>query len=116
MEKAGGEWKLLSEGPAADDVAAALLEAKTDTAREEVLAAETEIGGGEVVSSLGRIAGAAAMRNDYRRAQEVYEAAVLVARRGGLKRGRGRRRCRTSPMRSTSRTSFRKPSPRSNSG
>ncbi len=89
MEKAGGEWKLLSEGPASDDVAAALLEAKTDTAREEVLAAETEIGGGEVVSSLGRIAGAAAMRNDYRRAQEVYEAAVLVARRGGLKREEG---------------------------
>ena len=89
MEKAGSEWKLLSEGPASDDVAAALLEAKSDTAREEVLAAETEIGGGEVVNSLGRIAGAAAMRNDYRRAQEVYEAAVLVARRGGLKREEG---------------------------
>jgi tetratricopeptide (TPR) repeat protein len=89
MEKVGSDWRLLSEGPAADDVAAALLEAKTVAARDEVLAAESEIGGSEVISSLGRTAGAAAIRNDYRRAQEVYEVAVLVARRGGFKKEEG---------------------------
>ena len=39
-EKTGGDWKLLSEGPAADDLAASLLEAPDDAAREALLASE----------------------------------------------------------------------------
>jgi tetratricopeptide (TPR) repeat protein/CHAT domain-containing protein len=89
FEKIAGEWKLLSEGPAADDVAAALLEATTDAARDAVLAAETEVGGLEVLSSLGRRAGAAAISQDFRRAQTVHETQLFAARRGGFKKEEG---------------------------
>src|SRR5207342_2478695 len=56
-EKAGADWKLLSEGPAADDLAASLLDAKDDAAREAVLASEPSIAGQQVLSSLARLAG-----------------------------------------------------------
>jgi len=89
LERIGGEWKLLSEGPAADHVAEVLLDAPSDAERETVLAAESDIPGQQVLSALARIAGAAAVRQDYPRAQSVYGTFVFVARRGGFKKEEG---------------------------
>ena len=83
------EWKLLSEGPAADHVAESLLDASSDAEREAMLAAESDIAGLPVLSALARIAGAAAVRQDYARTQTVYETFVFVARRGGFKKEEG---------------------------
>ena len=54
-----------------------------------MLAAESDIAGQQVLSALARIAGAAAVRQDYPRAQSVYETFVFVARRGGFKKEEG---------------------------
>jgi CHAT domain-containing protein/tetratricopeptide (TPR) repeat protein len=89
LERVGGEWKLLTEGPAADHVAEILLEASSDAEREAVLAAESDLAGQPVLSALARIAGAAAVRQDYPRAQSVYETFVFVARRGGFTKEEG---------------------------
>jgi tetratricopeptide (TPR) repeat protein/CHAT domain-containing protein len=89
FEKVGGEWKLLSEGPAADDLAASLLEAKDDAEREALLAAEPALAGRSVASSLGRLAGAAAVRQDYTEARRIYEQVVFAARRAGLAKEEG---------------------------
>ena len=83
------EWRLLSEGPAADHVAETLLEASSDAEQEAVLAAESELAGQPLLSALARIAGAAAVRQDYGRTQTVYETFVFVARRGGFKKEEG---------------------------
>jgi tetratricopeptide (TPR) repeat protein len=88
-EKAGGDWKLLSEGPAADDLAAALLEAPDEAAREALLASEPTLAGQQVMSSLGRSAGAAAIRQNYDETRRIYDLVVQVARRGGFKREEG---------------------------
>ena len=88
-EKTGGDWKLLSEGPAADDLAASLLEAPDDAAREALLASEPALAGQQVISSLGRSAGAAAVRQNYNEARRIYELVVQVARRGGFKKEEG---------------------------
>ena len=88
-EKAGGDWKLLSEGPAADDLAASLLEAPDEAGREALLASEPALAGQQVLSSLGRSAGAAAVRMNYNEARRIYELVVQVARRGGFKREEG---------------------------
>ena len=89
LERIGGEWKLLSEGPAADHVAEVLLDAPSDAERETMLAAESDIPGQQLLSALARIAGAAAVRQDYPRAQSVYGTFVFVARRGGFKKEEG---------------------------
>ena len=89
LERVSGEWKLVSEGPAADHVAVVLLEAKSDVERDAVLAAETELGGQPVLGSLGRLAGAAAVRGDYHHARQIYETMVFVARRGGFRKEEG---------------------------
>ena len=57
--------------------------------QEAVLAAESELAGQPLLSALARIAGAAAVRQDYARAQTVYETFVFVARRGGFKKEEG---------------------------
>jgi CHAT domain-containing protein/tetratricopeptide (TPR) repeat protein len=89
LERDGSEWKLLSEGPAADHVAEVLLEASSDAERETVLAAESDLAGQQILSALARIAGAAAVRQDYPRAESVYETFVFVAQRGGFKKEEG---------------------------
>ncbi len=89
LERIGEEWKLLSEGPAADHVAETLLEASSDVEKDAVLAAESEVAGLPLLSALARIAGAAAVRQDYGRTQTVYETFVFVARRGGFKKEEG---------------------------
>ena len=89
LERVGGEWKLLSEGPAADHVAEVLLDASSEADRETALAAEPDIPGEQILSALARIAGAAAVRQDYPRAERVYGTFVFVARRGGFKKDEG---------------------------
>jgi tetratricopeptide (TPR) repeat protein/CHAT domain-containing protein len=89
VERIAGEWKLLSEGPAADHVAEALLEASSEVERDAVLAAESDVPGEQLLSALARVAGAAAVRQDYPRTQSVYETFVFVARRGGFKKEEG---------------------------
>ena len=88
-EKTGGDWKLLSEGPAADDLAAALLEAPDEAAREALLTSEPTLAGQQVLSSLGRSAGLAAVRQNYDETRRIYELVVQVARRGGFTREEG---------------------------
>jgi tetratricopeptide (TPR) repeat protein len=88
-EKAGADWKLLSEGPAADDLAASLLEAPDEASREALLASEPALAGQQVLGSLGRSAGAAAVRMNYDETRRIYELVVQVARRGGFKREEG---------------------------
>src|SRR5688572_14988429 len=51
LERVGGEWKLLSEGPAADHVAEILLEASSDAEKDAVLAAESELAGLPLLSA-----------------------------------------------------------------
>lgn len=89
LERTGGEWKLLSEGPASDHLAGLLLEAKTDAERETVLAAEPDVAGQALLSSLARIGGAAAMRQDYGQAVTVFQTLVFAARRGGFRKEEG---------------------------
>ena len=89
LERVAGDWKLLSEGPAADHVAEVLLEASSEAERDGVLAAESDVPGQQVLSALARVAGAAAVRQDYPRTQDVYETFLFVARRGGFKKEEG---------------------------
>ena len=88
-EKAGADWKLLSEGPAADDLAASLLEATDEAARETLLASEPAMAGQQVISSLARMAGTAAVRQDYAGSRRIYEQVLFVARRGGFRKEEG---------------------------
>jgi tetratricopeptide (TPR) repeat protein/CHAT domain-containing protein len=89
LELVAGDWKLTSEGPAADHVAEVLLEASSDAGRDAVLAGESDVPGQQVLSALARVAGAAAVRQDYPRTRSVYETFVFVARRGGFKKEEG---------------------------
>jgi len=89
LEKIGGEWKLLSEGPAADHLAGLLLEATSDPERDSVLALEPDVAGLPLLSSLARMGGAAATRQDYGQAVTVFQTLVFAARRGGFKKEEG---------------------------
>lgn len=82
-EREGGEWRLLREGPAADDLAVAMLEAPSDEARDALLAAEPNLGGLPLVFAAGRLGTAAAVRQDYRRALIVFTEMARLARRFG---------------------------------
>jgi tetratricopeptide (TPR) repeat protein/CHAT domain-containing protein len=89
LEKTGSEWKLLSEGPAADHLAGVLLEAATDAERDSVLASEPDVAGLPLLSSLARFGGNAAVKQDYAQAVTVYQTLVFAARRGGFKKEEG---------------------------
>ena len=52
--KEDGGWKLLREMPAADDLAAALLEAPTAEDRERLLTAEPELVTSQLAEALSR--------------------------------------------------------------
>ena len=75
------EWKLVSEGDPASDLAAALAEAATAEERDALLAAEPDLSGRSVVTALSRIASGAAAARNYGRAQELFERALELARR-----------------------------------
>jgi tetratricopeptide (TPR) repeat protein len=85
----GDGWKLLREGPAHDDLAAALVEAGSKEERDNLLAAEPDMLTPLLASALARIASAAAIQQAYARAQSVYEIMVDVAQRVGDARSEG---------------------------
>lgn len=89
FEREGGEWKLLREGSAADDLAQALMEAQTADARDALLGSEPELIGTGLLGALARLGGAAAIAQDYRRSQSVFEQMALVARTGGFRKEEG---------------------------
>jgi tetratricopeptide (TPR) repeat protein len=89
FEKIGDDWKLLSEGPAADDLAATLMESKTDAEREALLASEPALSGQLLLSSLARLGGAAAVSQKYPEALRIFGELVFVAHRGGFKKEEG---------------------------
>lgn len=84
-----GDWKLLREGSPADELAASLLEAKSDEEREAVLAAEPDLLNVSLLVALSRRGGAAAFRQAYPEAQAIYERVAQLARRIGAKREEG---------------------------
>jgi len=89
FEKEGTDWRLLREGPAADDLAAALVEAGTDDQRAALMEAEPELLGSQLLTSLARLGGAAAVSQNYKHAQAIYEILVNAARRGGFEKEEG---------------------------
>jgi tetratricopeptide (TPR) repeat protein len=89
FEKEGAGWKLIREGPAADDLAAALVEAGTDDQRAALMDADPELFGSQLLTALARLGGAAAVSQNYRRAQAIYEILVTAARRGGFEKEEG---------------------------
>jgi tetratricopeptide (TPR) repeat protein len=84
-----GEWKLLREGPAADDLALALLEAPSAAAREELLVAEPDLVGLRLIEALSRRGDAAAQMQAFAQALVVYERVLEVARRVGDRKSEG---------------------------
>lgn len=78
----GGSWRLTSEGPAADELAAALLAAATPEARAEAVDADRELVGPAVVEALGRRGAEAAQTQRYAEAASAFararEMAVLI--------------------------------------
>lgn len=84
----GGEWKLVREGPLAEDLATALLEAETDEEREALLEAEADVltagpFGEGLVQALARRAGQAAQEGRYAQAEAGYLRMLEIARRTG---------------------------------
>jgi tetratricopeptide (TPR) repeat protein len=84
-----GSWKLLREGPAVDDLAAALLESPDGETRERLLTADKEIVDSKLVDALSRRGTDLVRGRRYAAAQTVYERAVEIARRVGNRRAEG---------------------------
>jgi tetratricopeptide (TPR) repeat protein/CHAT domain-containing protein len=84
-----GSWKLLREGPASDDLAAALLEASTEEARQQLLAADKDLVDGKLVDALSRRGTDFVRGRQYAAAQGAYERAVDIARRVGDRKAEG---------------------------
>src|SRR6185436_10775513 len=85
----GGALKLLREGSAADDLAAAYLAAATAAERDVLLAAEPELVTEYFVTAVSRQADFAAQSNQYARALEIYTRALEIARRVNSRRMEG---------------------------
>lgn len=79
--KEGGEWKVVSEGSPAADLAAALAAASTADEREALLAAEPDLVDRSLVVALARIASGAAMAQNHARAQALFEQVLELAKR-----------------------------------
>jgi tetratricopeptide (TPR) repeat protein len=85
----GGSWKLLREGPAVDDLAAALLEASSAEAREQLLAADKDLVDSRLVDALSRRGTELVRGRQYGGAQTIYERAVEIAWRVGDRKAEG---------------------------
>lgn len=75
------DWKVVSEGNPASDLAGALAAASTSEEREALLAAEPDLLDRSLVVAFARIATGAAMSRNYVRAQELFERVLELARR-----------------------------------
>ena len=78
--RAGAEWKLLREGPASDDLAHALIEARTPADRSALMAGDPDLLDGRLLQSMARIAGDFAQQGMHAAAQAAYERILEVAR------------------------------------
>lgn len=87
--KEGEDWKVVSEGSPADDLAAAFVAAVTPEEREALLAAESDLVNTMLVIAVARIAGQAAVMQQYPRAQLLYERVVELAKRTGSTKEEG---------------------------
>lgn len=85
----GGDWKLTSEGPASDYLAASLLESNDAGKRRSLLESEPDLLTEGLILSLSRRAGEAAQQQDYAAAQTAYERMLEVARHVGVKKYEG---------------------------
>jgi tetratricopeptide (TPR) repeat protein len=84
-----GTWKLLREGPAVDDLAAALLEATGDEERERLFAADSDLVDTKLVDAVSRRGTELVRGQQYAGAQRVYERALEIARRVGDRKSEG---------------------------
>ena len=84
-----GDWKLLREGPASDDLAAALIESTSGEERKQLLAAEPDLLDERLVLAISRRAGEAAQQQLYAAAQVGYERMLEVARDVGDRKYEG---------------------------
>ena len=87
--KEDGEWKVVSEGSPADDLAAAYLSAADEEERNALLSEEPDLLDAVLVAAAARIASQAAMLQQYARAETLYERVVELARRTGSLRAEG---------------------------
>jgi tetratricopeptide (TPR) repeat protein len=78
-----GEWKLLREGSATDGLAGALFDAVTPEAREQLMAAEPELVGPALLSSLSRQAAMFTQNVQYPSALIAYDRVRECARKLG---------------------------------
>ena len=84
--KEDGDWKLVREGPAADDLAAEVLEAGTPEARKELLATDADLVGDPLLSALSRRGSTAAQLQLYAEAASIFERTLEVAQLTGNKK------------------------------
>jgi CHAT domain-containing protein/tetratricopeptide (TPR) repeat protein len=85
----GEDWKVVSEGTPADELAAALVASGSADAREALLAADADLVDVMLVTAMARVASQAAVVRQYARAQELYELVVDLARRTGSAKQEG---------------------------
>ena len=84
-----GALKLLSEGLPADDLAHALIEAKTAEEREQLLSAEPELLNERLIHAISQRASNFAQLLQFAPARSAYERALEVARRIGDRKAEG---------------------------
>jgi len=85
--KEGGAWKVWRYYPAADDLADALVAAKTEEERVALLAAEKELVSGELRQALARLGDRFRLQENYPQALTAYRLAQSVAEHIGDKAG-----------------------------
>ena len=75
-----GEWKLVREGPVADDLAAALIESQSVDEREKLLEAENDVPDVLVLLAIARRGAGLAQEGKHPAALQVYSRMLEVAR------------------------------------
>ena len=85
----GGDWKLVKEGAAVDDLADSFIEAPTPEAREALLLADPGLVNDGLITAISRRGGQAAQEQAYPAAQIAFERMRDVARRIGNRRLEG---------------------------
>jgi CHAT domain-containing protein/tetratricopeptide (TPR) repeat protein len=81
-----GEWKLVREGSATDGLASALIQAATPAERDQLLAADADVLGPALLSSMSREADALSRSSRFKSALIAYERVREIARKLGSKR------------------------------
>jgi tetratricopeptide (TPR) repeat protein len=85
----GEDWKLLREGTPIDELAFALLAAKTAEERKALIDADPELVTDRLLEAMSRRGDAEAQKNAYVAALDIYTRVLEVARAIGSKKGEG---------------------------